>query len=297
VKTGTALHDATAPIRESEVFKSVSGTVKDVIDDGSSSRYGHYLDKEERRRQRELNEKKRPQSKQKKIDENPDAGESVVLHKDSAWKDSWNKFKDSSPILQSLLNARRTYEESENPLISATRSVTDRFANFFAENETARVIRAFREMDPNFQLEPFLKELREYIFPEVIDAYVKGDSETLKLWLGEAPYQVWATLAKQYTEQGLISDGKVLDIRGVDIVRARIIPPADIPVFIVTCRSQEVHMYRQKDTLDLVAGIEDRIQQCTYVAVITRIADEVANPETLGYRFLDMSRGATRNYT
>ena len=42
--TGEALDKATKPIRETEAYKSV----KDVIDDGSSSRYGGWVEKEER---------------------------------------------------------------------------------------------------------------------------------------------------------------------------------------------------------------------------------------------------------
>lgn len=48
--TGDALDEATKPIRETEAYKNV----KNVIDDGSSSRYGGWVDKEERRRRREL---------------------------------------------------------------------------------------------------------------------------------------------------------------------------------------------------------------------------------------------------
>lgn len=51
--TGEALDKATKPIRDTEAFKNV----KDVIDDGSSSRYGGWLEKEERRKRRELREK------------------------------------------------------------------------------------------------------------------------------------------------------------------------------------------------------------------------------------------------
>ena len=47
--TGSALDKATAPIRETEAYKNV----KDVIDDGSSSRYGGWVEKEERRKRRE----------------------------------------------------------------------------------------------------------------------------------------------------------------------------------------------------------------------------------------------------
>ena len=63
---------------------------------------------------------------------------------------------------------KSVYQESENPLISTARSITDKFGSFFAENETAMVIKRLRMMDPAFKLEPFLQELREYILPEVL---------------------------------------------------------------------------------------------------------------------------------
>lgn len=47
---GRGIDKATQPLRETEAFKSV----KDVVDDGSSTRYGGWLEKEERRRRREL---------------------------------------------------------------------------------------------------------------------------------------------------------------------------------------------------------------------------------------------------
>ena len=52
---GSGIEKVTRPVRETEAFKNV----KDVIDDGSSSRYGGWTEKEERkkrREQRELNE-------------------------------------------------------------------------------------------------------------------------------------------------------------------------------------------------------------------------------------------------
>jgi import inner membrane translocase subunit TIM44 len=51
---GSGLEKATRPVRETEAFKSV----KETIDDGSSSRYGGWSEKEERRRKRELREAK-----------------------------------------------------------------------------------------------------------------------------------------------------------------------------------------------------------------------------------------------
>jgi mitochondrial import inner membrane translocase subunit TIM44 len=197
--------------------------------------------------------------------------------------------------MQSLFKMRNTYEESDNPLISTARSITDRFAGFFAENETAMVIKKFREMDPTFQIEPFLRDMREYILPEVLDAYVKGDIETLKLWLSAAQFQVYSALMQQYTTAGLKSDGRILDIRHVDILNARMLDPGEIPVFIITCRTQEVHVYRNAKTNELAAGMEDRVQLVTYAIGVTRLPDEVNNPETRGWRMIELQK-AGRDY-
>lgn len=195
--------------------------------------------------------------------------------------------------MQSIFSLKSSYNESENPFVSTARAVTDRIAGFFAENETAMVIKRFREMDPSFQVEPFLRDMREYILPEVLDAYVKGDIETLKLWLSAAQYQVYAALAQQYTTAGLKSDGRILDIRHVDILSARMLEN-DIPVFIITCRTQEVHVYRNAKTNELAAGQLDRVQLVTYAIGITRIAEDV-HTETKGWRLIELQK-SVRDY-
>ena len=48
------------------------------------------------------------------------------------------------------------------------------------------MVKAFKELDPTFQQEVFLKELRDYIVPEVVDALVNADIPTLRHWLSEA---------------------------------------------------------------------------------------------------------------
>ena len=72
--TGRAIDTATKPVRETQAFKSV----RDVIDDGSSSKYGGWVEKEERRKQRELREIQeaaasgRPGRRAEKIEEDPE---------------------------------------------------------------------------------------------------------------------------------------------------------------------------------------------------------------------------------
>ncbi|PYH89429.1 TIM44 subunit of mitochondria import inner membrane translocase [Aspergillus ellipticus CBS 707.79] len=295
--TGTGLEKATRPVRETEAYKTTVSGVKNAIDDGSSSRYGGWIEKEERRKQRKLREEQEAKSGRRlePMVEDPNAGTHVTLHKDSAWKESWRDFKDSNPMMQKLFTLKESYNESENPLVSTARSISDRVAGFFAENETAMVVKKFREMDPNFQMESFLREMREYILPEVLDAYVKGDVETLKLWLSDAQFHVYAALAQQYTTAGLKSDGRILDIRGVDVSHARMLDPGEIPVFVVTCRSQEVHVYKNVKTGELAAGMEDKVQLVTYAIGLTRIPEDVNNPETRGWRLIELQKAA-RDY-
>lgn len=92
-------------------------------------------------------------------------------------------FIKDSPTYQRWLE---TYYESESPFISALRSVTTTVGGWFDENETAQVIRAMKELDPDFRLERWTGELREYIVPEVVDAYLSADRESLRQWCGEA---------------------------------------------------------------------------------------------------------------
>jgi import inner membrane translocase subunit TIM44 len=197
--------------------------------------------------------------------------------------------------MQGLFSMKSAYNESDNAIVSTARSISDKIAGFFAENETAQVIKKFREMDPSFQLEPFLREMREYILPEVLDAYVKGDIETLRQWLSAAQFSVYEALSKQYTTMGLKSDGKILDIRHVDIMSARMLDPGDIPVFIVTCRTQEVHVYRKAKTNELAAGMEDKVQLVTYAIGVTRVPEDVNNPETRGWRLIELHKSG-RDY-
>lgn len=150
-------------------------------------------------------------------------------------------------------------------------------------------------MDPSFQVEPFLREMREYILPEVLDAYVRGDIETLKLWLSATQFQVYSALAQSYTTAGLKSDGRILDIRHVDILTSRMLEPGEIPVFIITCRTQEVHVYRNAKTNQLAAGMEDKVQLVTYAIGVTRVPEDVNNPDTRGWRLIELQKSA-RDY-
>ena len=152
-------------------------------------------------------------------------------------------------------------------------------------------------MDPTFNTEDFTKNLRDYIIPEVLEGYAKGDEKVLKNWLSEAPFNVWNASTKQYRDKGLYADGKVLDVRGIDILSAKLLPPADVPVVVVSWRAQEINIYRDAKSGNVVAGTESDIMLSTYAIVFTRIPEEMGNKETEGWKIIELARGASRSFT
>jgi import inner membrane translocase subunit TIM44 len=68
-KTAEGVDQVTKPVRETKVYKDVTSNIKEVVDDGASSRYGGYLEQEERKRQRELRQSKAP--KVERFEEDP----------------------------------------------------------------------------------------------------------------------------------------------------------------------------------------------------------------------------------
>lgn len=67
--TGTGFEKVTRPVRETEAYKSAVGGVKNAIDDGSSSRYGGWIEKEERRKQRQLRDEMEARSGRRRTEQ------------------------------------------------------------------------------------------------------------------------------------------------------------------------------------------------------------------------------------
>ncbi|KAG0002474.1 protein translocase subunit [Entomortierella chlamydospora] len=295
----------TKPIRDNEYFKNVKESVETVIQD-TESRYGGYISKAARRRARGLDinfsakdAKKAAQAAVPETKEDVNAGESMVLHKDSAWKESWNKFKDTNPVVQGVFNMKKNYDDSDNVFIAWARVVTDKISDAWVsmmdETENAKTIRALQMVDPNFRMDNFMKECREFIIPEVMDAVLNADSETLHEWCSEATYNVLTAGFQAQIAQGLVSDCKILELRNVELVSAKVLEN-DVPVLIISFNTQEVTVFRNRQTREVVFGKEDAIEEATYACVMTITPENLSNPLTRGVRIMDMAKHNSRAY-
>jgi import inner membrane translocase subunit TIM44 len=97
---------------------------------------------------------------------------------------------------------------------------------------------------------------------------------------------LWATM-EQYLKQGLISDSKVLDIRQVDVTKGAILEN-DVPVFLITFSTQEMLLFKNAKSGEIVVGAEDKVEQCMYAAAITRVEEELDNELTAGWKVIEV---------
>ncbi|CAG8632791.1 6658_t:CDS:2, partial [Racocetra persica] len=86
-------------------------------------------------------------------------------------------------------------------------------------------------------------------------------------------------------QQGLVSDSRVLDIRDVELATAKVLE-SGIPVLVVSFNTQEVIVFRDRMTKEIIYGREDQIDQSTYLCVITKQEDYLTDPITTGWRII-----------
>ena len=62
----------------------------------------------------------------------------------------------------------------------------------------------------------------------------------------------------------------------------------EIPVFVVTFATQEMLLFRNGKTREIIVGSEDRVEQCHYAAVLTRVEEELDNELTGGWKVVEV---------
>lgn len=294
VETAKKLDESFEPVRQTKIYKDVS----EVIDNGDSSMYGGFITKDERRIKRE--EALKTGERIRAVKSNEDAGTALVstnIESKETVSQKMETFKEKTVVGRTMTQLKvKLWDDSENPFIMLLRKISGKFHNFFAETESGRVFTQFKLMDANFNSHSFTKHLREYVVPEILEAYIKGDEKVLKKWFSEAPFNVYAAQQKMFKEKQLFSDGRILDIRGVEIVSAKMLAPQDIPVLVVGCRAQEIQIYKKIKTGEIAAGGDSNIVMSSYAMVFTREAEQIDDDETEGWKILEFVRGGSRPF-
>lgn len=122
--------------------------------------------------------------------------------------------KDKNPYVNKVLDWKIKYEESDNPVIRASRVLTDKVTDImgglFQKTELSETLTEICKLDPSFDRVQFLKDCEMDIIPNILEAMVRGNLEILKDWCHEAPYNLIAQPLKQAEKLGYHLDSKIL---------------------------------------------------------------------------------------
>lgn len=118
--------------------------------------------------------------------------------------------------MNKVLDWKIKYEESDNPVIRASRlltdKVTDMMGGLFQKTELSETLTEICKLDPSFDKVKFLRDCEIDIIPNILEAMVRGDLEILKDWCHEAPYNLIAQPLQQAKKLRYRLDSKILGI-------------------------------------------------------------------------------------
>lgn len=219
----------------------------------------------------------------------------IELHKDSKFYAQWEDFKNNNTYVNKVLDWKMKYEESENPVIRASRLLTDKVSdimgNMFSKTELSETLTEICKIDPNFDQKDFLKDCETDIIPNILESMVRGNLEILKDWCFESTYNIIATPIQQAKKIGYYLDSKILDIENVDLVMGKIMDQG--PVLIITFQSQQIMCVRDQ-LRNVVEGDPDKVMRVNYVWVLCRDPGEL-NPKS-AWRLMEISANSTEQF-
>lgn len=297
-KVGENISKKAGDISQTSAYKKVSKNVQSVgkaVDDVTQlSQVRPYRKPIKLRMREEVDESK----KNKVYAENTeDSG--MVLHKDAKWFQAFQNFKENNQYVNKMFEYKSQYDESDNPLIRATRGLTEKFSSMFGgmfkSTEMSEVLTEIVRVDPNFNLDEFLKNVQYDIIPNVLEALSQGEMEILKDWCTETAFNMLTHPIEQCKQLKFKYHNEVLDISHLDIAATKIMEFGEqpSPVLIVTFTAQQI-IYVTDSKGVVVEGDKDKIKRVSHVWALCR--DQSIHDPNSAWRVMECAMHATEQF-
>lgn len=284
--------EKTAELGKSQAFQSISHATAVVREEIGSQEGGRVYRAPEKLRKRiefaDLMQDER------NIEANTDAL-GVELHKDSKFYQSWENFKNNNAYVNKVFTWKTQYDESENPLIRASRLLTDKVSDImggmFSKTELSETLTEICKVEPNFNEKIFLRNCEIDIIPNILEAMIRGNLEILRDWCFESCYNVIATPIAAAQKIGFYLDSKILDIENVDLAMGKVMEQG--PVLIITFQAQQIMCVRDKSG-KCVEGDSEKVMRVNYVWVLCRDQNDL-NPRS-AWRLMELSANSQEQF-
>lgn len=161
-------------------------------------------------------------------------------------------------------DAREVWETSQHPLVWKARDISD---SMFGETEQGFATSEIKRIAGDYSEQELVSELRGYMIPIVIEAFLRGDLEFLRTLSGGAAEAAFHQAITQRKTLGQVLDSQILGVSHVDI--AKVALENGEPQLTVSFVCQHVHCVRDASGT-VVEGAPGSIQGMQYMWNIQR---------------------------
>ncbi|KAE8679640.1 Mitochondrial import inner membrane translocase subunit TIM44-1 [Hibiscus syriacus] len=206
----------------------------------------------------------------------------VLPSKQSRWSKKWESLKEkmqghplfkrvsgmSEPVVtkgqEIAEDVREIWETSDNPIVHKIQDINE---SIFQETDAAASYKEIRLRDPSFSLPEFVAEVQDAIRP-VLNAYIKGDVETLKKYCSPEVIDRCEAEHTAYQSHGIFFDNKILHISDVEVRETKMMGTS--PIIIVAFQTQQIHCVRDREG-KITEGGKDTIHTVYYAWAMQQV--------------------------
>ncbi|GLJ37157.1 hypothetical protein SUGI_0753660 [Cryptomeria japonica] len=190
--------------------------------------------------------------------------------KQTRWGKKWEEFKEKArghPLYKRVRGVgehpavaksqelaediRERWETSDSPVVHKIQDLNE---TIFGESASAISYKEIRRRDPYFSLPDFIADVQEIVKP-TLQAYLKGDFETLKKNCSFEVIDRCKAERRAYESQGIFFDNKILHISDVEVKETKLM--GDTPIIIVAFQTQQTFCVRDRSGKITEGGKDD----------------------------------------
>ncbi|EUD65388.1 hypothetical protein C922_04128 [Plasmodium inui San Antonio 1] len=172
----------------------------------------------------------------------------LVLAQESAWDKFGSKLKDM-PFLNNFF---------ENPILG----------KLFGETELAAALREMKMYDKNFKLSELMYLFEFVISKHIVESYLIGDEETLRLHCGQSAFNSLNASIKERKKKKVYLDTNVLIYKNHELKGAQRMEESS-PWFIFTFHTQQINCLKNSND-EIIEGNIDDIREVVYTIALSK---------------------------
>jgi len=213
---------------------------------------------------------------------------SKVVYSKAAATDAGAAATAAAERLQDKVHdAREFWETSQNPIVYTMSGVWD---NMTSDTEEALVIKELLKLDPDFNKEEFLEELKVSLVPEAIKSHLDGKPKFLKKHCGEACYSKLYNDIQTRKSDKVTFEGKMVDLDESHVVMKFL--ESGSPVIVCMYMVQQINVVKKDG--EIVDGDENKVVARFYSLAFQQQYEE--DDGVVKWRIVDYEYGGDMDY-